>query len=231
MSDAFPEPTDVGPIAGGAMRASDRDRDLVTQVLNTAYTDGRLTRQELDERLDQAMNAKTFDDLVPLTRDLVPAGGFPHQAVATSRPAADAGSGPRIDTSHVNDAPERFIGILGGVDRKGRIRVRKRNEFFALLGGVDLDWTDAIFEDQIIEMRGIACLGGLDIRVPEGVNVRNEMVGILGGVDVKVPTGDPHGPTIVLKGVALLGGVDVKGPKRTRRRRHASGHQRGPAAG
>ena len=71
MTESRPEPVDVGPIAGGNLRASDTDRDQVATVLSTAYAEGRLTREEHDERLDKAMAARTFDELVPLTHDLV----------------------------------------------------------------------------------------------------------------------------------------------------------------
>ena len=39
MSDSVPEPTGVGPLAGGNLRASDADRDQVTAVLSTAYAE------------------------------------------------------------------------------------------------------------------------------------------------------------------------------------------------
>ena len=60
MTEAIPEPTNVGPIAGGYLRASDVDRDQVATLLSTAYAEGRLTREEHDERIDQLM-AKQLD--------------------------------------------------------------------------------------------------------------------------------------------------------------------------
>src|SRR4030095_16541746 len=71
MTQPLPEPTNVGPIAGGNLRASDADREQVATLLSTAYAEGRLSREEHDERVDQLMVAKTFDDLIPITRDLV----------------------------------------------------------------------------------------------------------------------------------------------------------------
>ena len=62
MSDTRPEPINVGPIVGGNLRASDADREQVATVLTTAYAEGRLSREEHDERLDQLLVAKTFDD-------------------------------------------------------------------------------------------------------------------------------------------------------------------------
>ena len=74
MTEPLPEPRNVGPIAGGHLRASDADREQVATVLSTAYAEGRLTREEHDERIDQLMAAKTFDDLIPITHDLVVVG-------------------------------------------------------------------------------------------------------------------------------------------------------------
>jgi hypothetical protein len=68
------------------LRASDRDRDVVTGVLTEAYADGRLTREEYDERADAAASAKTLGQLPPLIHDLVPQTPL---GVAASRAAVD----------------------------------------------------------------------------------------------------------------------------------------------
>ena len=100
MSDSFAEPTGVGPIAGGNLRASDTDRDKVATVLSTAYAEGRITRDEHDERLDAVMRARTFDDLVPITSDLVP--------LAPATPSAQSplpGRGARRSDLHRRHLP------------------------------------------------------------------------------------------------------------------------------
>ena len=53
------------------LRASDRDRDLVQEMLGNAFAEGRLTREELDERADQVAAARTLGELPPLVKDLV----------------------------------------------------------------------------------------------------------------------------------------------------------------
>lgn len=53
------------------MRASDRDRDVINEVLGTAYAEGRLTPEELDERTDRAARARILGDLPALVSDLV----------------------------------------------------------------------------------------------------------------------------------------------------------------
>jgi hypothetical protein len=58
------------------LRASDRDRDVVNDVLGTAYADGRLTPAELDERSDHVVQAKTLGELPPILDDLVAPSGL-----------------------------------------------------------------------------------------------------------------------------------------------------------
>ena len=52
------------------LRISDTDRDRAAEVLREAHAEGRISIDELDERLTSVYNAKTFADLVPVTRDL-----------------------------------------------------------------------------------------------------------------------------------------------------------------
>lgn len=54
-----------------ALRASDQDRVLVQQVLSDAYADGRLDREEFDERSEAARTVRTLGDIDPLLKDLV----------------------------------------------------------------------------------------------------------------------------------------------------------------
>jgi hypothetical protein len=52
------------------MRASDAEREAVTARLRDHYAEGRLTHDELDERVSAALSAKTFGELRTLTTDL-----------------------------------------------------------------------------------------------------------------------------------------------------------------
>ena len=61
------------PVAGGEhgmMRAADADRDRVAGILGTAYSEGRLSRDEYDARLESALSARTHADLDHLVTDL-----------------------------------------------------------------------------------------------------------------------------------------------------------------
>jgi hypothetical protein len=73
----------VGPgygagITRGQMRASTEDRDRAVELITRAYTEGRLDKDEHDERVERAMTATTFSDLDSVVVDL-PGGRSPAQ--------------------------------------------------------------------------------------------------------------------------------------------------------
>ena len=55
------------------LRASDADREAVTERLRAAAVEGRLEAWELEERVGRALSARTYGELDRLLRDL-PAG-------------------------------------------------------------------------------------------------------------------------------------------------------------
>ena len=71
--------------AYAAVRASDRDRAVVHDALASAYAEGRLDRDELDERTAQVDGAKTYADLLPPLLDLAADAAVPAVSLA-SRP-------------------------------------------------------------------------------------------------------------------------------------------------
>lgn len=52
------------------IRASDQDREVVVTTLRDAYTAGRLTLEEFDERTSAAYASRTWGELRKLTEDL-----------------------------------------------------------------------------------------------------------------------------------------------------------------
>jgi len=52
------------------MRAADTDRDRAVGFLTTAYTEGRLGKEEYDARLESALSARTYADLDLVVTDL-----------------------------------------------------------------------------------------------------------------------------------------------------------------
>src|SRR4051794_10632050 len=210
MTDRRPEATHAVPIVAGSLRASDADRDQVAAVLSTAYAEGRLTREEHDERLDRVLAAKTFDDLIPITHDLVVVPPAPNAALAPHPSATYA-----IDSTSASDEVDTMVAVFGAVNRKGKWRVHKRSKASAPFRGIELDMREAIFEAPVVEISGIWCFSGLNITVPAGIEVRDQTAGIFGGTDVRdVGDAQSGAPVLVIKGMTIFGGVSVHGPSR-----------------
>ncbi|TCC10408.1 DUF1707 SHOCT-like domain-containing protein [Kribbella soli] len=188
------------------LRASDIDRDQVVDVLREALMSGRLTQDEHAERLEQTLEAKTLGELEPITRDLVVPGQ--PTPVAQSAAAASTSLVPIEEPADPEQSFDTMVAIFGGGERKGRWRVKRRTNAFAVFGGHDLDMTNAVFEGREVTIWAFAVFGGIDITVPEGVTVRNEGVGIFGGFGARGSDDpDPNAPVVVVKGLALFGGV------------------------
>jgi hypothetical protein len=73
------------------IRVSDADRERVTARLREHFAEGRLTSDELDERISAALGAKTFGDLRRIMADLPEPAPVPPQV---GRPAPWAGRQP-----------------------------------------------------------------------------------------------------------------------------------------
>jgi uncharacterized protein DUF1707 len=188
-------------------RASDAEREAVVVRLRQAAAEGRLSVEELAERIDAAYGATMRADLEPLTADLpVPA--------AAAAPAVGGPGGK--GTSFV-------LGILGGGDHRGRWRVAERVTVINVLGGADLDLREATLAAPEVEIKVLSILGGSDITVPEGVHVELSGFGLLGGNDLRLEGPEPPpGAPVHVRAYSILGGTDVR--TRRGRRRHGLPH-------
>ena len=202
-----PQPANPPARTGGSdeavdLRASDADRDRIADILREALAEGRLDAAEHSERLDQVYAAKTLGELEPLVRDL-PAGG-----AGRPQPA----SAPRPFTPGSGGENPHLVGILGGAERKGRWRVGNRITAVAIMGGVEIDLTEATFTSPELVIHCTAIMGGVSIRLPENVTLRGGgVVGIMGGSDVKAfEAPDPGAPVVRVDGFAFWGGVEAK---------------------
>ena len=186
------------------MRASDADRERVANVLREAAGDGRLTMDELDERLDAVYAAKTYAELEPITHDLPDSGATYAPALAPAAPHDPARFGAEA-TSH------GAVAILGGFTRRGEWVVPKEFTAFMFMGGGEIDMRDARFAEREVALHIVAIMGGCEVIVPEDAQVRVTGVGVMGAFDHSGSAGgSPDGPVITINGVALMGGVDVK---------------------
>jgi hypothetical protein len=120
-----------GELDARNLRASHEDRDRVIELLRVAAGDGRLTGEELDERIEVAFSARTYGELAKLTADLPAAGPVPVPAPSASAPAA------------AKDVVRIAVGS-GHATRDGRWVVPRRLEVRVQSGHVKLDLTRAV---------------------------------------------------------------------------------------
>lgn len=199
------------------MRASDTDRERVAERLRTASVHGRITMDELEERLDAVYAAKTYGELVPITADLPVEDPQPNLPSLLPSSALVVG-----EQQHHERATA--IAIMSGANRGGRWIVPKKVRVFAFWGGSIIDLRDARFESGTTVIRATAIMGGVQILAPEDVHVRVTGIGIMGGFGEtrSNAVAADHAPVVRVKGFAFWGGVLVK---------HLQRNKKGPGGG
>jgi hypothetical protein len=70
MADWIGDPAAAAGGRRATMRAADADRERVAGILGTAYSEGRLSKDEYDARLEGALSARTYAELDQVVTDL-----------------------------------------------------------------------------------------------------------------------------------------------------------------
>ena len=154
------------------LRASHDDRDRVVEMLRVSAGDGRLTAEELDERLEVAMTARTYGELARLVADLPEAGSV------TSAPALRAKDVVRIDCRS------------GDARREGRWVVPQRLEVKVTSGHVLLDFRDAVITQPALRIDAEVRGGHLTLVTKPGIVVDTDDVVVRSGhVKIRAPWG------------------------------------------
>jgi hypothetical protein len=196
----------VSELPPDQMRASDADREQVAQVLHNALSEGRITVNELEERLTTVYAAKTIADLKPVTIDLPTSGAAlqPVQTRALGFPDNRIGGHPGSAVS---------IGVMSGAARKGSWVLPPQHTSFAFWGGTEIDLRQARFADRHCTITAVAIMGGIQITVPDDINVEVTGIGFMGGFVLEdksgAPPAPPTAPTVKINGLGFWGGVVV----------------------
>jgi hypothetical protein len=166
-------------IARSELRASHDDRDRVVEVLRVSAGDGRLTAEELDQRLELALTARTYGELAELVSDLPAA--VASAAATAPRPKEVA----RIDCQS------------GHVRRVDRWVVPQRMEVKVTSGHVVLDFTQAVITQPTVQLAINVRSGHVLLRTKPGIVVDADDVAIRSGhVRVRAPWG-PDVPVLL----------------------------------
>jgi class 3 adenylate cyclase len=151
--------------------ASHADRERVVDVLRTAAGDGRLTADDLDQRLEAALTARTLADLEPLLADL------------TVVAVAEAPDLARIECGS------------GTASRDRSWMVPRRLEIQVGSGTVRLDFREAVIAAPELRIDVQISSGTLKLITRPGIVVDTDDVKVnSGSVRVKVPPAVPDVP-------------------------------------
>jgi len=217
MADSEPaRPAIVPATDSGSLRASHADRDQVVDALQAAAGDGRLTPEELDERLDLALNAKTYAELAVLLGDLPVAGSaalgvtVPGAAALAARTAAAAAANRKdLVTMHYTS---------GHGERRGRWIVPSRMDLEVRSGHIKLDFTEAVITEPVLRIGAKVSSGQIVLLTRPGIVVDTDNVSVRSGqVKVRAPWGDdvPVVLRIDLSGTCGSGSIVARPPRRS----------------
>ena len=202
-----------GPDRRPEVRASDAEREALVERLNLACGEGRLNLEEFSERLELAFAARTRAELDALVEDLPQPG-----PEAGQEPGPEASAPPVPVKGRSSGRTSWHVSPLGGLSRSGRWRVPADTLVVTVIGGVDLDLTEAELDAPVVRVRQFSVLGGASVRVPPGIRVEVSGFSILGGrrVDVDERDTGPNAPVLRITSFSILGGVHVRGSARSR---------------
>lgn len=115
------------------------------------------------------------------------------------------------DRGELEPESETIVAIMGGSIRKGEWEPPEVLRVFAVMGGAELDFSEAVLLEGVSEVRIFALMGGVEIKVPTDINVDVRGTGIMGGfTELSQRIDDPDAPTLRVQGYAVMGGVEVK---------------------
>ncbi|MCX5061608.1 MULTISPECIES: DUF1707 domain-containing protein [unclassified Streptomyces] len=191
-----------GPGSSPELRASHADRDRVVDVLRVAAGDGLLTADELDERVEAALSARTVSELAALTGDLPPV------SATGALTAAEVKDVVRIEQVH-----------SGAVERAGRWVVPRKLELAVTYCEVTLDFTDAVITHDTLRI-DVAMTGKtLTLVTRPGIVVDTDGLQLVHSrVKYRQAATDPDTPVtlrVELVGLKAHGRVVVRPPRRT----------------
>lgn len=186
------------------LRASHEERDQVVERLTVAAGDGRLTADELDERLEAALTARTHGELAALLADLPDAGPAWAAGVAAASPK---------DVS-------RIVVDSASAKRDGGWVVPRRLEIESRSGSVVLDFTQAVIAVPTLEIEVAVRSGSVTLLVPPDVVADVDDVTVRSGSVRHQARPEPATPArlrIRMTGEVHSGSVTIRPPRPPRR--------------
>jgi hypothetical protein len=101
------------------------------------------------------------------------------------------------------------VSLLGGFKGVGRWRMGARMVVVTLIGGADLDLSEADLATTDLVVTKVSLVGGVKVTVPPGVNVDVAGVSLFGGRSVQAPVDESARTTVHIRSYGIAGGVRV----------------------
>lgn len=164
------------------LRLSHEDRDRMVEILRDAAADGRLDTDELEERVERALTARTFADLEPLAEDLPVRAPMPPalRAPAAPVPAAPARPFEALVPADGEAVAWRTAGQR--LTREGAWAVPRVVDIESYGGSVQLDYTLARLPEGGQSTLRLSTSGGkVRLTVPPTVAVDLSGLSTVGG--------------------------------------------------
>jgi Domain of unknown function (DUF1707) len=147
------------------LRASDAERERAADLLREAMASGRLSVDELDQRMRLVFSAKTRTELERLVDDVLVPTDDRHPIASPA--AALVPGGGRLPGPGGEDGTRRIRSILGGSERRGRWRAASCS-VVNVLGGSKLDLSEVELAADRVDLKIVSVLGGAEITLPPG---------------------------------------------------------------
>ncbi len=118
--------------------------------------------------------------------------------------------GPKIPTRK-EDALDAFV-VFSGLERRIESQNFRGGKATALLGGMDLDFSQVRLAEGKASLELTAILGGIDLRIPKHIRIELDASPVLGGIEDKhlYTPGAGGDQTLYIKATAILGGIEIK---------------------
>jgi hypothetical protein len=197
----------------GSLRVSHEDRDQVAESLRIAAGDGRLTAEELDERLESALTARTYDDLASLVADLPAAGTAlaPLPGPLAALLPGGTGHAPAKELIKIHTASGHSV-------RVGRWTVPARMDLKVTSGHIKVDFTEAVITQPTLHIDAEVRSGHILLITKPGIAVELDDVSVRSGhVKVRAPWGE-SAPTVLrvtVAGTCGSGHILARPPRRS----------------
>jgi hypothetical protein len=178
------------PSGGGAADPiSEDDRDTAVRRLQEAYAEGRISHEELDERLHLVLTVETHGELA--------------QAL-TSLPGENAST------------TATMAAVSGRIRRRGAWRVPRVLRVESAFGRVHLDLSRAVFDHPVVDIEVQLGTGRAKITVPRDavVDVEDLRTGWKGTLYQTPRRLRPGGPRVRISGIMGLGRLKIRHARR-----------------